>query len=374
VSSTVQMGSMTVTSTGESAQDMVKALQPPEESKDTPKILVDGGEVVEDKPKDEVSEAASTLGKKGGKAAAKARAAAKEEEPEPEKEPEKPQEKKEPARAKAEDEDDLSDLPEDGRARTRVQNAIRAKKAAEERLNWERTERTRLAQEVERLRASSAPRQAPQEAPKAQAGPDEEPEPKADDFESYEAYVKAAGSHAARQEFKRLQTEHAEVRKLEAEDQAVFTLYGAHKQVMDSALKEDPELLNRIDPRLLAVPPSFNMPPGKKAGPVNFLRDEVMVSRMAPALYEHFTEHPEDWQRIAALSNPRLIVREVARLEYRLEDATAGNPPSKREVSQAPNPPRPVRAAPHTEAGEPDENAPVSAFVRSQAQRLSRTR
>ena len=378
MSSTVQMGSATITSVGESAADVVKALKPQEESKDEPKILVDDGQPVEEEPeKKGLSKAASELGKKGGKATAKARAAAEKDEPEPE-----PAEKPEPkaARPAEKDEDDLSDLPEGGRARTRVQNAIRAAKAAEERARYESGERARLVAEVERLRASSAPSQPAQQAEpgngQAQAGPDEEPEPEIDDYALHADWVKAIADHrgrrAGRQEFERLQAEQREIQRLDHEDRVVFSLYGGHKRVMDAAFRDEPDLEGRIHPSLVRLPPSFNMPPGQKAGPANFMKSQLMASKAAPGLYEHFTENPEDWQRIAALADPDLIVREFARLEYRLEDATTGTSPAKREVSQAPNPPKPVRGSPHTESGEPDENASFASFIRANGQRRLR--
>jgi len=59
-----------------------------------------------------------------------------------------------------------------------------------------------------------------------------------------------------------------------------------------------------------------------------------------------FSEHKDEYQRIAALQTPREITREVAKIEGMLT-APAGTP-VKPSVSKAPPPVRPVTGAPHT--------------------------
>jgi hypothetical protein len=66
----------------------------------------------------------------------------------------------------------------------------------------------------------------------------------------------------------------------------------------------------------------------------------------------HFTEHPEDLQRIAALSTPRAVSREMAKLEARLEAATSGNSSKREDVSRAAPPVKPVTGKPYVSEGE----------------------
>ena len=379
MSSTVQFGSMEATSTSTSAKDMVEALKPEQDNQPKAKVLVDKGVPVEEEtPKDEVSEAASTLGKKGGKAAAKARKAAEADEPEetegnrrePKAEPKETEEEPKAAKAEEDEDESTADLDPKGRAASRIQNLARAKRELSERLDSERRERESLARQVAELRAKVEPPK-PGDKP-AQASPAEDPEPKVEDFEVYEEYVKAAGKHSARQEFRRLEQEAAQRHEEAKEDNAAVTLMGHYRQNMAKAVSEDPEVMERIHPSLLNLSPSFLVPPDRRVGPHNIMADEILLSQIPHKLLEHFTEHPEDYRRIAASGSPRVIAREFARLEDRLGDATSGTPQPKREVSKAPNPVRPVTGSPHTDSGIPDEHAPLSAFVRDFGQRQLR--
>ncbi len=81
--------------------------------------------------------------------------------------------------------------------------------------------------------------------------------------------------------------------------------------------------------------------------------DEVLKSEMGPAMIEHFSDNPEDLQRIAALQTPAEIQRAMAKLEARLEDdldAAIADTSSRREVSKAGTPARSVAGSPHTAA------------------------
>ena len=68
----------------------------------------------------------------------------------------------------------------------------------------------------------------------------------------------------------------------------------------------------------------------------------------------YFEEHGDEFQRIAALTNPRAVSREMAKIEARLESATAGDSTKRDEdVSRAAPPVRPVTGKPYvTESGE----------------------
>jgi hypothetical protein len=79
----------------------------------------------------------------------------------------------------------------------------------------------------------------------------------------------------------------------------------------------------------------------------NWIADElVFSSENAPALMLHLSEHPDELQRIATLSSPRAVTREMAKLAARLEAASAGVS-SKPEPSKAKPPVRPVTGSPH---------------------------
>jgi len=89
--------------------------------------------------------------------------------------------------------------------------------------------------------------------------------------------------------------------------------------------------------------------PREPSSAPNWIANELVFSpEHAPALMLHFTEHPEELQRIAALSTPRAVSREMAKLEARLEAATAGDSARRDDdVSRAAPPVRPVTGKPY---------------------------
>jgi hypothetical protein len=80
----------------------------------------------------------------------------------------------------------------------------------------------------------------------------------------------------------------------------------------------------------------------------------------------HLSEHPDELQRIAALTTPRAVSREMAKIEARLEAATTGDPSSKREeVSRAAPPVKPVAGKPYvTESGEYREGMTLDEYAK----------
>jgi hypothetical protein len=372
LSSTVSFGSMTVDSTNESAADMIAVLDPKPE-KEVPKVLKDRGKEPEpEEEKDEVSEAASKLGKEGGKAAAKARkAAAKEAKAEPEPEPEEApeaqearqaeEEKAKAAKAKEVDDEGLTE-----RGRKRIEQATSAAAA--------------LKRENQRLMAELQRREAQPRAENGNGQPEQRAEPKAppsampkmEDFENFEEYL------TARDDYRDAQRDKREAKqRQEAEFHAtVEYVLDTYETRLKKAVADNPDI--RFDQRLFMVPESFAVPPGQKVGPSNVIKDEIVKSEVPAQLLEHFTNHPEDWQRIASASmsvpdGPGLIAREIARLEGRLGSAIAGSSQPTPSKSKAKPPFQPVKGSPHTDSGEPDENAPLSAFIRNDGQRRIRS-
>jgi hypothetical protein len=82
-----------------------------------------------------------------------------------------------------------------------------------------------------------------------------------------------------------------------------------------------------------------------------FVADEFMANpKEAPALMRYFTEHPEEFQRIAALRTPREVTREMAKLP--VPAATAGTSKPGFVASKAPPPIQPVKGQPPVAEGE----------------------
>jgi hypothetical protein len=328
----VESEGFTVSGNGQSAEAMEANLAP------EPKP--------DEKSEDEkVSEAAAALGKKGGKASAEKRREAKpdvdaRDEVEPEGE----------ASGDVDPEKPLGKPRNDPRAR--MLEATREAAELKRQLAAERAERERLASLVKQ----------PEAAPAKEAKPAEDKEPQEADFENYAEYVKAAAKYVARQAY-------AEERRLDqARERANQWSRGVEATIskfterVNKVTESDPTFRDRIAPELWDLQPSLSLDPGQSPQAVNVIADEMLASDQGPGLMLHFTEHFDDFQRIAALPNSRAIAREIAKLEARLEAATAGV--SSKPTSSKANPPiRPVTGAP-TAVESDDENINFDDYVR----------
>jgi len=333
MSSTVVAGDFTVTSSYESADSMVEALTPQEEAPDTPQVIKDGGKTVEaDDPKEGLSKAASELGKAGAKAAKAARKeAAKTETAEAEeKEPEKPR-------------DTRGNPRHDPKAR--VEQATREAKEAKERALRHEQENRELRARVERLERGGGERLdgPPARTPEPTAAPQE---PRSEDYETYEEYVKAVARHeyrvaseeGARQAYAHYQAQQ-HVQKLNGVVEGYRTAY-------EKASTEEPGFADSVRHITDRLVPSFTLPNDAPRGPMNWLADDLLsYGESAPALLRYFRDNEAEIQRFAALSMPRAVTRELAKIEDRLTAATTG-PSVERGVSKAPPPVTPVTGTP----------------------------
>ena len=348
--STVEHAGFTITGTGASTE----ALSAPPETQDK----AEGAS-----PKETLSKAASELGKEGAKAAAKARkeaAKAAPAEEAPEAKPEaKPAEKPEAKAAPAEEAEEEGETPEErkSRAQQRVQEATRAAAEAKRELAREKQEREALARRLEALeRERTRPEAAPAEKPappKSEAASTDDPRPKPDDFENWSDYEDKL-LEWNRREFRR---EMAKEQEAERHVQEVGRKADAFFGRLKSAAQADPEFHGRTIEFVGNLQPSWMLRDGQARQAHNDIADELFRSESAPALISHFVEHPEDFDRLRALRSSREVLREMVKIEARLEGATAGTPPSserpasKPEVSKAPPPVRPVTGAPIAAGG-----------------------
>ena len=353
MSSTVSVGGFEVTSSHEGAAAMVESLKPSEADSDAPKILRDGGQDVEEP--DPISKAASELGKKGGEAAAKARKEALKAKPikdAPAKEGDEGKDRAAATEPANESETEPANEPTEAEStkkgnprhdpQARVAEATRQaaeakREAAELRARLDRIERERTAPPEQRPPAPQA--QAPTEKPQAQ------------DYESYEEYLDARDAWRD-QESQRRQHAHQQASKRQQE---VTGAIDGFKAALSRAGAADPEFGSKIAPEVWALEPSIAVPPGQPKTAQHWIADDFLSApERAPALMLHLSEHPAELQRIAALSSPRAVTRELAKIEVTLEArtdaATAGTSP-EREVSKANPPVTPVTGSPSVASG-----------------------
>lgn len=317
------------------------------------------------KGKDEVKEAASKLGKKGGEASAEKRKAEAKEKPS----------KADEARitsdsdAGADSDDGGSEAGSregvsdgDGKPlgkpdrdpRARVAEATREAREARREAAEAREEARRIRWEVEqerRQRTEPREQEAPQRDPSAR--------PKLEDFEDYDQYTEALTDWKVDQKFGAIEERQSR------ETQVHHWAEGARKsmETFDSRAREadesDPGWRDRVDDRLWdAFKPTWMLEPNEPVRQKNVIFDEIYGSEAMPSLLLYFSDEAgqKEFSRIARLQSPREISREMAKLEERLRPATAGTRPET-SVSKAPLPFQPVKGAPHTGDRPPGDDA-----------------
>jgi len=301
-----------------------------------------------------VSKAASELGKRGGEAAAKARAKGEEGLESTESGQDEPKVKEEPKKAVTGDEDDDEGKPGNPRhdAKARIQQLARER--AEERAKREKLE-ARLAELEARV--------APKVEPKAPTAPAATEKPRPDQFETYEDYVEALTDHKMEQRLKKLTQEAEEQRRIQTHTQDVVRKV----ETFNERIAQTPDLIERVDPRLLQIQPTFTLTPGTAPGPQNALADEIIWSEMAPQIMLYLTDHEDEVRRILALPNAREIARAIAKLEDKLTPSQVEAEPAApvlRAVSQAKPPVRPVTPTPAAGGDDVDDDTPFDEYVK----------
>ena len=322
---TAEGGGWTITTNSGSTEEQVREILKPEADKSA-------------------SKAASELGKRG--ASAKARTVETDEEPK-EAEPEVEKTAAE-ADKSAPDEDEAEEKAPEKKPnprhdpKARMLEATRKEAEAKRALAEERSRReaieARLA-EIERRVAPKEPER--QEAPRWTG----ETKPSPGDFETYEEYLDA------RDTYNRKTWEKETLEKSQAE--GIYRALREQKSKFEQAAASD---LDKYSEEVLSLQTEFQLPEGTKPSARNWIANELFFSpESARPLMLHFSEHPEDLQRIAALQTPRAVSREMAKLEARLEAAMTGAPSPEREVavSRAAPPVKPVAGKPYvTESAE----------------------
>ena len=340
MSTTVLVSGFEVESNSSSGADLKAALTSDERE---PRVLVDEGKPVpedaEDKAK--LAQAAADLGKKGGTAAAAKRAADAKAKPEEKAEGEEASQ----TDGKAKDDEKPLGKPRDD-PRARMLEATRKEAEAKKALASERAERQALANEIREIRSALTKRE-PGESRQSQAEAERKPastgKPAPEQYDDYEQYLDARDNWN-RKEWAAENTR----RQSEAEyQQRVMGQVGSFTQSLASAAKSDPEFNGKVAQEVMDLQPTMTLDPNQMPDASNWVADELVFSaENAPALMLYLSEHLDDLQRIAALSSPRAVTREVAKLAARLEAAPAGSS-SKPEPSKAKPPVRPVTGSPH---------------------------
>ena len=152
--------------------------------------------------------------------------------------------------------------------------------------------------------------------------------PEQGNFESYEDYAEALVDWKVSE---RLQAHDAErLESIERERAALSRqdVVAAHRGRID-AFRETHEDFDAVIEKAKDLPMSRPM------------QDSVLNSDSGPALMYHLSQNPEECDRIAGL-NPMSAIKEMGKLEARLEDASTGPSSSGQSFTKAPKPIKPV--------------------------------
>lgn len=235
----------------------------------------------------------------------------------------------------------------------RIRQALEQKYAAE-----------RRAAELERRLAESAqPKtEAPAKAPEWQRFRTHPDAPREQDFSDYGDYIAAMGLFVADQRInEREQASRAQVTRAQSESarREVETTFAS---AMDTAITEDPTFLESCSEAVLGIPTFASLQPGERPQAGHFIGEELIRAEHPAAIMRHLTAHPNLLQRLATLP-PRLITREMAKLDLQVGAAPTGTAQT-RTSSTAKPPVRPVTGAPVALDSPPDDDADFMAHKR----------
>lgn len=170
----------------------------------------------------------------------------------------------------------------------------------------------------------------------AEALPDNpaDPRPKADGFETYEAFVEASGRWAARQEYTRLRT--AE-KAQDAAAKAKTDAETAQRTVQDQVRKDIAAFVPRREAFKKDHPDFDDVIADAPASPL--MQQFIVQSPIGPAIMYHLGQHPDEADTLAQMTGPAAFVA-LGKLEARLEPA-----PLSPATTPPPAPAPPARAA-----------------------------
>ena len=160
------------------------------------------------------------------------------------------------------------------------------------------------------------------------APPPSEGRPTQDDFETYEQFQEALVDWKVNLRLTERDASDRERIERESVNRAREKSVAAHTARIDAFRQEHDDFDAVVEQ-------------GKNLPMTAPMQDSVMNSNMGPAVMYHLCRFPEECDRIAALP-PMVAIREMGKLEARIEAAQTGPVSSAASVTQAPRPIKPV--------------------------------
>lgn len=186
---------------------------------------------------------------------------------------------------------DEDDAPIPKGVQKRIDRAIRRQYEAEAEAKY-------LREQIERHQAQ--PRQVTQ--------PETEAEPKLEDFQDYETYLKAAAKHEARQELRQQMQQHSQRLEQERAQAAQRHTVESWQQKVAQATAEMPDFADVVGSSNVPMP--------------DHVKAVVMQSDMGPKLAYYLASHPDEAEQIAN-QHPLAAIRSLVRIEDKLSAAPA---------------------------------------------------
>ena len=316
------------------------------------------------------SKAAAELGKAGGEASAKARAEAAESTEDEELVEVGAEEEEAPEAKEDESEEDETEAaaPPEKKGNPRHDARARVMEATRQ-LKEERERREALEARLAAIEAKEAPVKAPPV--------NEKPTPEA--FPTYEEYVEALTEWKAEEILKKRERASAEEAAKQRHVDMVQSKVGLFNERLAEARQSDPELLERIDPDLLGLQPTFLLPPGTRPGPENDIAQAILESEHTSALLLHLSAHPEEMVRLSGLPDSFAVARAMGVLEAKVTGEVPAPRPGLKPTpaptySQAKPPVRPVNGSPQYSEEEVTDDMDLDTHIRILNTRDARAR
>lgn len=164
-------------------------------------------------------------------------------------------------------------------------------------------------------------------------------------YDSYAAFVEDLTEWKVEQ--REFQSQHKSQR---AEQE---TQLKARVEKFREAVAADPEFVTKVHDRVKALVPSSMLPKGQPVNGQSELAERFLKSDVGVPLMRHFSDHPEDLDRIAGL-HPDDFYIELGKLEAKLSGGVPVPVPATptKHVSSAPTPPTTLGNRP-ADAGDP---------------------
>jgi hypothetical protein len=136
-------------------------------------------------------------------------------------------------------------------------------------------------------------------------------------------------------------------RQERARTDAITTRLTTYQTQVQAAVKDNPQFLESLHPRVASLMPAeVAISRGLPVTAEHVIGQAIITAADAPALMTHFSAHPDEIDRIAALGSEAQIVREIGRIEARLSTPPPASPSPQKTTSTAPPPSPPLGSRP----------------------------